>query len=135
MSLERLAIAQAHLTSEKKRLLELRKMELSNCYLTEFKVTGRSDHADFINDISDSVGGNFDQFYCCSEVAYFLFKDEMNDFGRANYEEHIEMIGCPHCIQARELKHKTNAISTKLGQIRGQITMAGNRLIGEVISA
>lgn len=135
MSLERLAIAQAYLTSEKKRLLKLREAELSNCYLIEFRVTGRSDHADFINDISDHVGGSLSQFFCCSEVAYFLFKDEMNDFGRANYEEHIEMIGCPHCIQARELKHKTNAISTKLGQIRGQITMAGNRLIGEVISA
>ena len=134
MNLERLAIAQAYLTEEKKRLLKLREEELSNCYLIEFRVTGRSDHADFINEISDHVGGSLNQFYCCNEVAYFLFKDEMNDFGRANYEEHIEMIGCPHCIQARELKHKTNAISTKLGQIRGRITMAGNRLIGEAIS-
>ena len=134
MSLERLAIAQAYLTSEKKRLLKLREAELSNCYLIEFRVTGISDHADFINDISDHVGGSLSQFFCCSEVAYFLFKDEMNDFGSANYEEHIEMIGCPHCIQARDQAQNKRHIY-KAGPDKGQITMAGNRLIGEAISA
>lgn len=135
MNLERLAISQAYLTAEKKRLSEIRIIELSNCYLGEFNVTGRSNHADFIDDISDCFNGRFNNFGNCYEAAYSLFKDALEDEGSANFDEELHLIGCPHCIEARRLKRQINAIGTKIGQVRGRITMAGNLLINEGISA
>lgn len=135
MNLERLAISQAYLTAEKKRLSEIRIIELESCYLSEFKATGRSNHADFINDVSDHFNGHFNEFDSCYSAAYFLFKDALEDEGSANFDEELHLIGCPHCIEARRLKRQINAIGTKIGQVRGRITMAGNRLINEGISA
>lgn len=133
MSLETLAIRHYELRQEQIRLRELRAVELSKCefnivtcasdFLQEPDRTVKNERLSIIADFTSRKPTYMDN---CYSMIFDGLKEQDEYYG---FDEALFNYGCEHCNKARDLKREIGAIGTKIGQIRGQITRYGKRLL------
>lgn len=145
MSLEKLAMMQYKLTTEKKRLIEERYKEMSKCSISWWKVSEDPFVPDPMFKIMKATEGEREEALEImsgftdlrpeeGENCYNVIIRELKGSGVSigddyiSFDEAIYTFGCEHCQRARTLKKEIGKIGTKIGQIRGQITRYGKRL-------
>lgn len=146
MNLENLAIRQAQLVMERTRLKNHRAEELSKCPL-EHNISlavgmtiphaeneAYIKHVDIIKEYFSYYNVSIQVFYNCYEASIYYLKEVKDRDDFVHFSDALSEIGCEHCCKAWEIKGEIGLTSRRIGQIRGQITMAGNRLMKSMAS-
>lgn len=143
MSLEKLAVMQYRLTTEKNRLIEERSVEISKCSIAWVRVSRdpfidnpvfqtqtvdkkeREEALDVMSDFTDLKPDEMEN--CYAVIMRELKSGDIDYYDYINFDEALYTYGCSHCQKARTLKREIGRIGRKIGQIRGQITRYGKR--------